>query len=123
MTTPTPPPGRPNPDRVAKPVALWAAAGLLISAVGQALLDGVIDPSETRTLTGEVGTFLLAAVPALTAYWGARRARGNVTPIRTDLGDQPRDREFRPLQATPSAGPVGWRPDRADRGRHERDDP
>lgn len=116
---PATPTGRPNPDRVAKPVAGWAAVGVLLAGVGQALLDGVIDPAEGRSLWTEFGTFLLAAIPALTAWWGARRARANVTPIRTEEGDQPRDAQFRPLRAVPAAGSVGWLPEA--RGRHERD--
>jgi hypothetical protein len=114
---PAVPAGRPNPDRVARPVAGWAGVGVLLAGVGQALLDGVIDPVEGRGLYGEAGAFLLVLLPALTAWYGARRARANVTPIRTDLGDQPRDQHFQPLTVVWT--PPG--PGETYRGQHERD--
>ncbi len=130
MTEPTNPPPRPrNVDRVAKPVALWSLAGLALAALGQALLDGVIDPAEQQNLLSEAAQLALAGIPVLLGWLAARRARENVTPILP--GDQPRNRrgeELHPRDHGPAGGyPRGvgleeYRAQEGYRGEHERDD-
>ena len=95
MSTPTSPTPA-NPDRVARPVGLAAVAGLVLAALGNALLDGAIDPEEQHQLLTNGVNLALAAVPALLAWLAARRARGNVTPILP--GDHPQDLDGTPLK-------------------------
>lgn len=94
-----------NPDRVTNPVLVRS---ILLAVVGLLAAFG-IDLNLSRDQAGALSDGIVAVLPVLTTLagliWGARKARANVTPIRTDLGDQPQA-----LDGTPLA-PAGHGPD------------
>ncbi len=94
----TPATAHQNPDRVSPPVAQLGFAGVVLAGIARALIDRYVDPADRELWWNIFQTIVLPGIVLAFAWIGAQRAKRNVTPIRTDLGDTPRNLDGDPLE-------------------------
>jgi hypothetical protein len=98
-----------NPDRVTPPVAVGAGVGFVIAAIAKAVLDLEVDPGEAEAWWNVATTVVFPALAGIGAAVAARfKARNDVSPIRIDKGDTPRDQHgnaLAPISPTRAARP------------------
>jgi hypothetical protein len=80
-----------NPDRISPQVIGGGLAGAVVAAVARALIDRYVNPADQEQAWNAFQTVIVPLLPAIGAWLGGLRAKRDVTAIRIDKGDTPRD--------------------------------